>query len=64
MKIAMQEAEAFISKHATGFEELGATRNRNMTKGLACRTADDGGDAIEPTFQREMIGNEIEDWDS
>lgn len=60
----MKEAAEFIDDHAIGLEQLGATRTRHMTDGLECRTTDDAGDTIEPIFQRKMMGNVIEDWDT
>lgn len=60
----IEAAAAFVSDHADGLEALGATRERHLTEGLACRTEDDGGDEIVPMFQREMMGNAIVDWDS
>lgn len=56
-------ALAFVKEMAAGIEALGVTRTRHLSYGLQCRTADDGGDAIVPPFQRGMIGNEIVDWD-
>lgn len=64
MRVILKEAEGFIAEHAEGFEQLGATRNRHATDGLECWDTDDAGNAIEPIFQRGMIGNTIEDWDA
>jgi len=63
-QVILREAEGFIAKHADGIELLGATRTRNATYGLACRTEDDGGDDIVPFFDRQMMDNEITDWDT
>lgn len=60
----LKEAQDFIEANASGFEQLGATRNRHATDGLACWDTDDAGNAIEPIFQRGMIGNSIVDWDT
>jgi NaMN:DMB phosphoribosyltransferase len=60
----MQDAAAWVEAHADGIEALGATRARSVTYGLQCRDEDDGGNEIEPMWQREMMGNEIVDWDS
>jgi len=46
-----------------GLEALGATRTRVGTYGLGCRTEDEGGDELTPFFQREMMGNEVVDWE-
>lgn len=62
-QIITQEAVNFFSKHADGLEQLGATRTRSLTNGLACRTVDDAGDDIQPMFQRKQFGNEVLDWD-
>ena len=62
-QIILKEAQAFIGEHAAGFQALGATRTRDLTYGLACRTEDDAGETIEPVFQRAMIGNVVVDWD-
>lgn len=59
-----REAAEFILKHAAGVEALGVTRSRSLTYGLQCRTEDDSGAEIVPAFQREMMGNEIVDWDT
>jgi len=58
-----EEAAEFVRENAAGLERLGATRSRHASYGLACRTEDDAGETIEPTFQREMMGNVIVDWD-
>jgi hypothetical protein len=60
----IEEAEAFIASHAAGFEALGATRDRHLTDGLACRTEDDDGDELVPFFDRAQMGNKIVDWDT
>lgn len=62
-RVIMRDAELFISKHAAGFEKLGATRTYSMADGLECRRVDDAGDDIEPVFQRKMMGNTVVDWD-
>ena len=62
-QIILKEATEFITQHAGGFAGLGATRTRDLTYGLACRTEDDAGKTIEPAFQRGMIGNASVDWD-
>jgi hypothetical protein len=62
-RVILRDAELFIEKHAAGFEALGAARTRHLTDGLECRTEDDAGDAIEPVFQRKMMGNVVVDWD-
>ena len=63
-RVIMRDAELFIEQNGAGFEQLGATRTRHLTDGLECRTEDDAGDTIEPVFQRKMMGNVIEDWDT
>jgi len=58
-----EAALRFVAEMAAGLEALGVPRTRHLSHGLACRTADDGGNEIVPVFQREMIGNRIVDWD-
>ena len=64
MKVILKEAETFIEAHADGYEQLGATRTRNQTEGLACRTTDASGDDIVPFFSRSQMGNSVTDWDT
>jgi hypothetical protein len=59
----LEEAYEFVEKFASGLEQLGATRSRNLSDGLACRTEDAAGDELVPPFHREMIGHTIVDWD-
>lgn len=58
-----KEAADFISKHASGFEKLGATRTTTGLNGLDARTTDDNGDDIEPWFSRKQFGNTATDFD-
>lgn len=62
-KAILESAGAFIGAHASGLQALGATRTRNLTYGLDCRTEDAAGDDLVPMFHREMIEHEIVDWD-
>jgi len=62
-EVIRREIEGGIGKNGAGLAALGATRSRALTYGLQCRTETDDGETIEPVFQREMMGNEIVDWD-
>lgn len=62
-RMITKEAAEFIEKHADGLEALGASREKHLSYGLACRTEDDAGDEIHPMFQRKMMGHEVIDWD-
>jgi len=62
-RLILGDAEEFIKVHSVGFERLGVSRGRSVTYGLDYWDTDDAGDAIEPVFQREMMGNVIRDWD-
>lgn len=63
-RVIMRDAELFIAAHAAGIEALFSTRTRHLTYGLQIRTEDDAGDEIVPIFQRKMMENVIEDWDT
>lgn len=64
MRLILAEAEAFIGKHASGIEALGAARTKGLAWAVECRTEDDAGNVIEPVFERKMMGNVVVDWDS
>ena len=60
----LEGARSLVEQHASGFEQLGATRDRAVTYGLGYWDTDDAGDDIEPVFSRKMMDQTIVDWDS
>jgi len=63
-RVIMSDAKEFIMTHAEGFEALGATRSKTLTYGLGYQSTDDGGDDLEPIFQRSWMNQDITDWDT
>ena len=63
-RVILSDAKAFIEVHSEGFEALGATRSKTLTYGLGYLSQDDGGDDIEPIFQRKWMGQTVRDWDT
>jgi hypothetical protein len=59
----LEEAYEFVDRFASGLELLGATRDRNLTDGLACREEDAAGDELMPFFDRHQMDNEVPEWD-
>lgn len=59
-----KEAADFISRHAEGLAQIGATRTRGGLNGLAFCETDDAGNAIEPMFARKQFGTANTDWDT
>jgi hypothetical protein len=52
-EIVSREAAEFVEKHASGFEFLGAARDRALTYGLQATTTDTDGDDLIKMFGRE-----------
>lgn len=55
-------AQFLVALHAAGFEQLGVTRDRSLTEGLAYWDLDDAGEDMEPIFGRKWMNQEVTDW--